>query len=648
MTEFIQIVIGGVLQGSIYAIIAVGFSLVYRVTGVINLSQGAFCVLGAMMMYSLEVTLGWPAAAAGVAAAAGTAIFSAILGATTFMQALGRLSNSSILMLSVGILTLIEGLILVTWGSEPYALPPFNGEHPVRVFSIRIASQGLWIGGTTISIILLLWYTLTFTEFGRALKACAENRTAAQLMGIRVRRMTLISFTMAATIAAIGGIVVAPITSLEFDTGRLFSIYGFIAVAVGGLGTIGGAIAGGIFLGVVDQLAVAYISSLFAKALSLGLLLSVLLLRPQGLFTHRVAPRRDLRDDQRIFGLVARYTRGQARVLSIIGIVALFSLPLFVPEGGVLNSLVISGIIFIAVLGLDVLMGYGGQVSLGQAAFMAIGGYTSAILATRYEFSPLFATSLGILASLICALILAAVTLRLRGLYLALATLAFGLLVDSLAVGLTELTGGPSGLVGIPPFSIGGISFETPISMYYLVTTLIVVSIILLKGCMESSFGRALQAIRTDPIAAAALGINVLRYKIAAVAISAILASVSGSLYAYYFRFLSPEMVGTQRSLEMLTMLVVGGEGTLIGPLIGVSLLTLLPTVFQPLALYKTLTSGALLIIFFLYLPQGLYGAFANTVIRIWPVLGKALQKFHVWRSKKGEGPYGSRRPYSR
>jgi len=638
MAQLIQIVIGGVLQGSIYAIVAVGFSLVYRVTGVINLAQGAFCVLAAMMMYSLEVTLGWPAATAGITAVAGTAVFSSALGATTFMRALGRLSNSGILMLSVGILTLIEGLILVTWGSEPYALPPFSGEQPVRLYDLRVASQGLWIGGVTVAIILSLWYLLAFTRSGRALKACSENRMAAQLMGIRVQRMTLISFIMAATIAAIGGIVVAPITSLEFDTGRVFSIYGFIAVAIGGLGTFGGAIAGGIFLGVVDQLAVAYISSLFAKALSLGLLLAVLLLRPQGLFTHRIAPRLDLRDDQRIFRSVARLRGAQAWILSIIGIVVLYSLPWFVPEGGVLNSFVISGILFIAVLGLDVLMGYSGQVSLGQAAFMAIGGYTSAVLATRYEVSPLLATAAGVVAALICALILALVTLRLRGLYLALATLAFGLLIDSLAVGLTDVTGGPSGLVGIPPFAIGSVSFETPISMYYLVATLIVLSIFLLKGCMESSFGRALQAIRTDPIAAAALGINVFRYKIAAVAISAALASVSGSLYACFFRFLSPEMVGTQRSLEMLTMLVVGGEATLIGPLIGVSLLTLLPTVFQPLVLYKTFASGALLIVFFLYLPQGIYGAFAGMVVRVWPASSRKSAELSSLAVKERQG----------
>jgi branched-chain amino acid transport system permease protein len=242
---------------------------------------------------------------------------------------------------------------------------------------------------------------------------------------------------------------------------------------------------------------------------------------------------------------------------------------------------------------------------------MAVGGYTAAILATHYGWPPLLGTLAGLLLSLACALALSLVTMRLRGHYLALATLAFGLVVDSLTVGMTETTGGPSGLVGIPSFSVAGFEFDTPLKMYYLVAVLLVVLVLGLLGGIRGSFGRALQAVRTDQTAAAALGINVPRYKMAAFAISAALASLSGSLYAFFFHFLSPEMVGTQRSLEMIAMLVVGGEGTLVGPVFGVALLTLLPQIFQPLAIYKTLAAGALLVITVRYLPGGIFGTAA-------------------------------------
>jgi branched-chain amino acid transport system permease protein len=269
------------------------------------------------------------------------------------------------------------------------------------------------------------------------------------------------------------------------------------------------------------------------------------------------------------------------------------------------------------VLGLDVLMGYAGQVSLGQGGFMAIGGYTAAILSTTYGWPPLAGVGAGMLLSMLVALALALVSIRLHGLYLALATLAFALLVDSLTVGLIDVTGGPSGLTGIPSFAIGSYVFSTPLSMYYLVVSIAIALVIMLAGAIRSGFGRALQAVRSDQMAAAGLGINVTGYKVVAFAISALLAALSGSLYAFFFHYLSPEMVGTQRSLDMVAMLVIGGEGTLVGSLLGTMLLTLLPTIFQPLAMYKTFAEGLLLVLVFLYLPQGLFGVFANWLTRL-------------------------------
>ena len=233
------------------------------------------------------------------------------------------------------------------------------------------------------------------------------------------------------------------------------------------------------------------------------------------------------------------------------------------------------------------------------------------ILATRYHLPPLVGIGAGIVLSPVAALVLSLVTMRLRGHYLALATLAFGLLVDSLTVGMMETTGGPSGLIGIPSFSIGPLVLSSSLHMYYFVVALVVVILLALMGAMNSGFGRALKAVRTDQTAAAALGIDVARYKLMAAAISSVLASVSGSLYAFYFHFLSPEMVSTPRSFEMIAMLVLGGEGTLVGGLFGALVLTLLPTLVQGLAPYKTMAEGALLVASFLYLPEGLFGRFA-------------------------------------
>jgi len=629
------IIIGGLLQGSVFAIVALGFALVYRVTGVINLSQGAFCIVGALSMYTLQETLGWPAALAALAAVAGTTAFGAALGAATFVPALARLPNSSMLMLTAGLLTLVEGLVLVLWGGDPYDLPSFSGEAPADILGVRVPTQGFWIAATAAMVILALWFLLARTMLGKELRACAENPLAARLMGIDVPRMTLLSFALAAMIGAIGGIVVAPIGSLQFDSGQVFTIYGFIAVAIGGMGSFVGAVVGGLVLGVAEQLAAGYVSSLFSNGIAVILLLITLLWRPSGLFTT-VARRQDVRDEQRVYLPILHFRGRDAFVFGVPAVAALMALPWFIPESsGLLSSLVISSILFIGVLGLDVLMGYAGQVSLGQGGFMAIGGYTAAILAVRYGWPPLLGTAAGIVLSLVCALVLSLATMRLRGVYLALATLAFGLVIDSLSTGMMDTTGGPSGLVGIPSFTIGAYSFASPLAMYYLVAVLIVVLVPLLLGGLRSGFGRALKAIRTDQTAAAALDINVPRYKVAAFAISAALASLSGSLYAFFFHFLSPEMVNTTRSLEMITMLVVGGEGTLVGSMLGVALLTLLPEIFQPFALYKRLAEGALLVLTFQYLPAGLYGSLAGLLSRF-SMRNGSLRSLDLLLSKDG------------
>lgn len=616
MTEFIQISVDGLVVGAVYALVAVGFSIIFRVTGVINLAQGGFVALGALAGYTMTQTLGLPAIVGLPLAAVLTALFGLVIGSATFVPALSKLSNSNILMITVGILTLIEGLAFLLWGSQPYAPPPFSGEVPVSIGAVSIPTQAFWVLGTTVIVLSGLWYLLAHTRVGRALRACSENPVAASLVGINVPRATGLSFMMAAGLAAIAGIVLAPTTTVQFDSGSLFTISGFIAVVIGGLTSTMGALAGGLLLGLVTQLATAYVSSLFSSAITVLILLAVLIWRPGGLIQSKVTRRQDVREDKRVWGHILRFPTRTAYWGALAGLVVAIVLPLAITSTGIMSSLSIAAIQFIALIGLDLLMGYCGQVSLGQAGFMAIGGYAAGYLAVTYGTSPIIGIFVGMVVSLVCALALAVVTLRLRGLYLALATLAFSLLVDSGAVGFIDITGGPSGLVGIPSFSVGGFTFDTPISMYYLALGINVVVLLLLFGGLKSRFGRAISAIRTDQMAASALGVNVVRYKLVVFSISAILASLSGSLYAFSFNFLSPDMVGATQSLQLVAMMVIGGEATLIGPFFGCLLLTMLPTIFQPLAYYKTLFSGALLIACFLYLPQGIYGTLAERLVR--------------------------------
>jgi branched-chain amino acid transport system permease protein len=606
--SLIQVTVGGLLQGGVFAMVALGFAVVYRVTGVVNLAQGAFCILGAMAMYFFQTVFQWPLPLALLAAVASTVVGVTAIGAISFVPAVSTLPNSGTLMLTAGLLTFFQGLVLVVWGSQPYALQPFSGEAPVSLLGIRLPSQGLWLMSACALMVVCFWYLLQRTKFGRALRACAENPTAAQLMGIDVRGMMLASMALAACIGALSGILIAPIMSLQFDTGSFFTNYGFIAVAMGGMGSFVGAIVGGLALGVLSQLAAAYVSSLFANTLALAVLLAVIMWRPTGLFSRGHARRVDVRDEPRAHRALVRLDGWAPLGFTWLLVAGLLVLPLLPLPGGLLNSAVIALIFYIAVLGLDVSMGYAGQVCLGQAAFMAIGGYCAAILSTTYDWPALVALAAALALSIVCACVLSYATLRLRGHYLALATLAFGLLVDTLTIGLADVTGGPSGLVGIPSLTIGMIAFDTPNRMYYLTLGVAAVFVLLLSAGMRSDFGRTLQAVRADQTAAAALGIKVSRVKMTSFAIGAGMGSIAGSLYAFHFHFLSPEMVATPHSFELIAMLVLGGEGTLIGGLFGAVLLTLLPTTAQSLAVFKTMIEGALLVCVFRFLPEGLFG----------------------------------------
>ena len=609
MTQFLQILIGGLLSGGAYAMVALGFSLIYRVTGVVNLAQGSFCIFGALATYTLQTEWGWPLYIAAPGALAFCTVFAVLIGATVFVPSARVLSPGGMLMVTAGLMTMNEGLTSVVWGDQPFMMAQFSGEAPLHLLGLNIATQAIWILGSLVLVGGALAWIILRTSLGLALRACSENPSAATLMGLSVDRLTLFSFVLACDIAAIGGVMIAPIASLQFDSGRLLSISGFIAVAIGGLGSLPGAIVGGLLFGVAEQLAAAYVSSLFSNAIALCALIAVLLWRPTGLFHTGSVRRLDVARDAGVARAIIRLRGLPAACGGLAAMAVVLTTPLWLGDSPMLSTLVIALILFIAVLGLDVMMGFAGQVNLGQAGFAAIGGYGAAVLSARYDVPPLAAITASAAVALLFALALASVTANLRGHYLALATLAFGLMIDSLAVGLTDVTGGPAGYVGVPSLSLGPWSFETPIAMYYFVACLDGCLVLALLGVTRSRFGRACHAIRSDPLAAAALGVRVARIRALVFCISAVLGSISGSLYAFFFHYLAPEMVGPQRSIEFLVMLVIGGEGTLVGGIFGVLVITLLPEIFQPLASFKVLIEGLLLVLVFRYFPDGLFGS---------------------------------------
>lgn len=616
MNQAIETALGGIVSGALFALVALGFTVVFSVTGVLNLSQGAYVVLGALLTYTLEVQDHWPVPVAVLGTLIVAGVVSAVIERFVIRRASRVQPMSGLLILTAGLLTVFEGAALLIWGTQPYALPPFSGETPLVFGGVGLSRQAVWLLAITAVLLAITWWLLTRTTFGKALRACAENPLAANLMGIDVPRMSLFAFATGGVVGALGGAVAAPLISLEFDSGSYFSNQGFIAVALGGMGSYLGSIAGGLVLGLVEQLTAGYISSLFSNSFAFLVLLIVLVVRPAGLL-GRATRREDTAGATASMGSSFHPSARTGWLLGLVGAVVILVLPRWLEPAGLTAGFVISGLFFIAVIGLDLVMGFNGQVALGQAAFMAIGAYSASVAVVKLHWPSLVGIGLGLAVSLVAALVLALITMRLRGLYLALATLGFGLLVDTLTVGMTDITGGPSGMVGIPSLEVAGHTFASPVENYYLVWIIAGVLILISANLVRSGFGRALMAIRADPTAARALGIRVPLYKAAAFLISAAFASLAGSLYAFNFHFIAPDLVNTSRSLEMVTMLIVGGEATLLGPLFGALLVTLLPTMAQGFAQYKTLAEGVLLVLIMLYLPGGILGGIAAFVNRL-------------------------------
>ena len=610
-----NILIGGVITGAIYALLAVGYSLVFSVSGALNLAQGAFVALGALVMYTFTHNAGLPLPVAFIASLAVVCAAIGIIEWTVIRPAVTRISHTNLLMMMGGLLTAFEGAAFLIWGSNPISLNQFSGSKPITVGGLSVPTQAFWVVGAMLAALALLSWVLMRTRLGRGLRATSENITAARLMGVPVDRMILLSFVAAAALGVIGGAVIAPLTSLDYSSMASYTNEGLIAVSLGGLGSVYGSVAGGLVLGIVEALVSGYVSSLFSTTISLIILIAIIFLRPQGLLGRSRGRRMDVAD--RAAGRSYAPPKLPRPVLlggAAVIVVVMALLPDIIPSDD-LRAVNITGIFCLTIIGLDLLTGIAGQVSLGQAGFMAIGGYLTAILTTHYQVPTLLALLAGCGGSVLVAVVLGLICGRLRGMYLAIITLAFGILVEGLANGLS-ITGGPSGIGGIPPITVGSFQFDTDSSFYYLIWIIVGVALVLTANLVRSNRGRILRAMHGDQVGARSLGLHVTRAKVVVFAISACTASIAGSLYADYFRYLSPDQVGSAESLQLITMLVIGGMGTLFGPLIGVALLTYLPIAFQPLANYSTLVTGVLLIAFLRYLPAGLWGGVLEVTTR--------------------------------
>ena len=290
LTVFLQFLFSGLTVGAVYALVGMGFNIIYNATSIINLAQGEFVVIGGLMMCFFLESLKLPF----LVSIALTILTSGIIGLLMERLTIKPLKTTDLLlmiMITIAVSIVLRGILAFGFGKDPYGYPAFTEGEPLNIGGAIIQQQTLWVIGITALSIILLFLFYNKTIIGKAMRACAVDTTAAQLVGINVSRMVMISFVLSAVVGAIGGIAITPISLMEYDKGPMLAVKGFCAAIMGGLGRGRGAVIGGFSIGILESMTAGYLHSGLKDAVALMILLLVLFLKPAGILGSSAADR---------------------------------------------------------------------------------------------------------------------------------------------------------------------------------------------------------------------------------------------------------------------------------------------------------------------------------------------------------------------
>jgi len=307
-----------------------------------------------------------------------------------------------------------------------------------------------------------------------------------------------------------------------------------------------------------------------------------------------------------------KLVRKKEQLFLALFLFAIILIPFLIQNNYYIIVMNIIGLNTIVVLGLNLLIGFAGQISLGHAAFYGMGAYISAILTTTYGFPPWPAMVVAMIATGTVAYLVGYPTLKLREHYLVMATLGFSIIAYTFMVELDNITGGPSGFSGIPHLSIGSLILDNDFKNFYLIWLFAFFCLLGSVNLVNSRVGRALKAIHGSEIAANTLGVDTDRYKTKIFVLSGIFASLSGSLYAHYISFISPRSFDFYYSIQVVTMVIVGGMGSVWGAFFGAALLTILSEILHVTERYNIIAYGTILTLVLIFLPEGILVWFYN------------------------------------
>jgi branched-chain amino acid transport system permease protein len=553
--------IAGLLRGNVYALGAVGISLVFGVMNVVNFAQFSFFGLGAMLAWFFVAQLGWSfwvALPMVVVICAGLGLLINV----TVVRPLAKFLPLAAMLSTYAVSQILDNASQMAFTAQFRVFPKVLPTSDFQIGNMRFGTSDLVMLGFTAVVMVVMALFLKYGKIGQAIRATAQDQEAALQMGIPVGLVQHLAFVIASALGGVAGVFIALYVGIANPTSGLnVGMTAFVAATLGGLGSLVGAVLGGFVLGILEAFGIYFFGDSSREIIIFVILIVVLILRPGGLL-------------------------GKVPLISTEPLTGTFlgkGRPLRIPRWAWLAAVVVGGILIplvgsdyvlttgtqvliyaVIAAGFTVTAGQAGVLALGQAGPIAIGAYTSALLTLYLPFTFWTALPIAGLVAAIIASILASPIWGVKGHYISIATLGVGTVIVAI-IRLVE----PQGIYGIPMPAWGGTSLATPVGYYLIDFAVLVITLFVMWRIRHSHLGRVISSVGSDEVAALASGVRVRDYKALAFAISAFFSGIGGSLLAHQYTYIDPTIFTMLMSLLVVTIVIMGGVSLAHGAVVG-------------------------------------------------------------------------------
>ena len=599
----------GLINGSFYAVMSLGLAIIFGLLNVVNFMHGAQYMMGAFTAWML---LQWLGIGYGYALVLAPLIvgFSGILIERFFVRRLYHLDHIYGLLLTFGITLIVEGLYRKAFGSAgvPYANPMPGGFRTVLGY---FPYYRLWALFASFFVCLATWYLIEKTKLGSYLRAAIERPDLVRGFGINVPRMVTLVYGFGVALAGLAGVFAAPIYNVSPLMGSNLIIVVFAVVVIGGMGSIKGAIVTGYLLGLAEGLMRYYYPPLSDTVVFI-IMAAVLLTKPAGLFGKGIIAQHTTAALDRRASTELKLRGRLSWALLVLSVAALILAPFVMYPAFLIKVLCFA----VAASAVNLLLGYMGVLSFGHAMFFGFSAYASAHMAKVWGLAPEWAILGATLASVALGAVAGLIAIRLQGIYFAMCTLALAQMVYFFCR-KAPFTNGEDGIQNVPRGIAFGIwDLSSDVSMYFFVLLICGAAILMIARLVHSPYGRIVAAVRDSEARATSLGYDVNRYKLVVFVFSAGITGMAGATKAIAVQIASLTDVGWHVSGELLLMTLVGGLGTITGPILGALALIGMETYMAELQDWVTVAQGAVFVVVVLAFRAGIVGSISGIVRR--------------------------------